>query len=873
MRLHRWLMALYPRSFRNEYGGEMDRVFRRRRRDASGPIGVAGLWMSEIVDVIANASRVHLDILRQDLRYSLRVLRRSPGFFAAAVIVTALGIAATTASFTLTDHVLVRPLPFPGADRLVKLWQADPERAAGQHGLQGTNDVSPANYRDWKNLTSSFESAGAYTFASANLVGAGDPERLAGALVTADAMRVIGVSPATGRALSDADDRAGAACAVLVSHDFAQRKFPSGAIGQNIVMDQEPCSIAGVMPRGFDFPVRDLAFWRPIRFASDSFDDRNDTYLRVIARLKPGVSEAEANADLTRVSARLAQQYPAFNRKIAAVAIALRDEINDQARLMIYVVAGASACLLLIACTNLASLFLARATSRHGELSIRTALGAGSERLVRQLLTDAVVIALAGGGLGVLIAIRVVPLIATLAPNTLPIGEAPAADWRMLLVAAMATVITVLTCGVLPALRAARHASAGGLRDGARTGASRRTERLHGVLVVAQVAASVALLICAGLLLRALWRVQAIDPGFKTGNVLTMRLSLPWPQYAPNAARTTFYRRVVDDIGALPGVEEAALASYLPLTMRGGVWEVFLPGRPAEPGSEVQMALTRFVTPRYFSAMSIPLVRGRVFDDRDTIRGEPTAIVSETFGNAIWPGESSIGRRFVMMQTEVTIVGIVGEVKVRGLERRNEPQVYLPSGQQPDGSFINYTPRDLAVKMRASDAAGMGAMAASIRGVVNRIDPQLPISSVRPLAEIVTDDTAVRAVQANVLRAFAVVAIVLAGVGLHGLLAFMVSARTRELGIRLALGAAPRDILSLVIGRGLMLACIGGAIGLGIGYLAGMSFRAVLAGVNPADIVAIGGALGVSIVMVIAGSVWPAIRAARINPIIATRAE
>jgi predicted permease len=866
MRLHGWLLKLYPRSFRNEYGEELRRVFERQRRDASGPAAAVALWIGEIVDVVANAGRVHLDILRQDVRYSMRSLRRTPGFFLAAVTVTALGIGATTASFTLTDHILFRPLPFP---------DANPPRPVGSYGIGGTNDVSPANYSDWQKLSSSFEAMGAYSFTTANLVGTGEPERLAGVSVTPGVIQAIGVPPAAGRMLTDADDVPGAQCSVLVSEAFRRRKFPENAsiVGAQILLDDEPCTIAGVMPPGFIFPTRDTAFWRPIRFTPAQREQRDNNYLRVVARIKSGVTLHQAHADLERVSAQLEKQYPE-NKDVSTALIPLRDEVGPQTRTMIYAVVGASVCLLLIACTNLASLFLARATARGRELSVRTALGAGSERLLRQLLTDATVIALAGAGLGVAIAIGAVPLAARLVPTTLPVDDVPAADWRMLLVAAAATLLTVVACGVAPAIRAARQASAGGLRDGARTGSSRRTERLRGVLVVAQVAASVALLVCTGLLLRALWRVQATDVGFNTGNVLTMRLNLPLPQYNAYATRAVFHRRVLEEVEALSNVKAAAFTSYLPLTMRGGSWPVFLPGQPQVPNGHMQMSLVRFVTPKYFDVMGITLLHGRRFDERDSLQGELVAIVSRTFGNKLWPGASPLGQRFVMNRIELTVVGVVEEIRVRGLERQNEPQVYMAATQHPDDAYGNYVARDLAVKTtRELGGTEMGALTASIRSTVGRADPRLPVSDVRPLAAIVENETAFRSVQAEVLRAFAIVAIVLAAVGLHGLLSFMVSARTREIGVRIALGAARGDILSMVLGRGLKLALVGGGVGLGAGYLVGTSFRAVLAGIDPADVAALGGALAVALTMTIGGSLFPALRASRTDPMTATRAE
>ena len=464
------------------------------------------------------------------------------------------------------------------------------------------------------------------------------------------------------------------------------------------------------------------------------------------------------------------------------------------------------------------------------------------------------------------LALFAVPFAARLVPTSLPIAEMPAADWRMLTIAGVATLVTGFVCGVLPAIRASRRADASALRDGSRAGASRRTERIRSGLVILQVTASVALLVCAGLLLRALWRVQHTDPGFKTDGVLTMRLNLPWGKYGPQASRVQFYDRVIDEVEALPGVARAAFVSDLPLTRRGGIWGVYLPGQPLDVGAEAQMALVRFVTPGYFEVMGIPQGAGRTFDDRDGLNGEQSAIVSETFGQRIWPEPGLVGRQFVLMNTARTIVGVVGEIKVRGLEGQSEPQLYLPYAQQADNNFMGYTPKDLAVRVSATGLVNEASLTSSIRAIVAKADPQLPISDVRPLSAVVDNDTAPRTVQARVLGAFAAVACVLAAVGLHGLLAFVVSTRTREIGVRVALGAQRRTILTMVLWRGLRLAAIGAAAGIAAAYAAARLVQSILAGIDPADTVTIASAVGIAVAMTLAGSFFPALGAARTDP-------
>ena len=876
MGLYKLLLRLYPKSFRNEYGEELCRIFARRRRDASGPLAMVFMWLGAIGDTVVNAGRVHFDILRQDLRHTSRTLRRTPGFTITAILVTALGVGATTAAFTLTDHVLLRPLPFPQPDQLVKIWEGQTTRPASMKGLQGTNDVAPPNYLDWKAMSSSFSGMGAYAFVSSNLVGGGDPLRLEGANVSADAMRAIGVSPAMGRLFTDAEDAHGAPCTVLLSDGLWQQRFGAdrSILGRSILLDDESCTVIGVMPRGFEFPTRTTRFWRSIRFRADVRDDRADNYLRVIGRLNPGVSIEQASADLAQVSATLARMYPKDNAEVAAVVIQLRDELSSQSRMLLFALAGASLCVLLIACTNLASLLVARATVRAREMAVRTAMGAGRERLVRQMLTESLLIAFVGGGLGLLVAIAAVPMAVKLVPTALPIAEVPAIDLRMLAMAAVVTLGTGIGFGVLPAFRAVRQADTAGLRDGARAGSSRRAEQLRSGLVVAQVGASVVLLVCAGLLIRALVRVQSTDPGFNPRGVLTMRTTLPWVKYGPQATRAQFYRQVLEQVSVLPGVKSAAFTSFLPMTFRGGIWGVTVPGRPQSDGGD--SASARFVTPEYFRVMEIPLKLGRSITEADSAEAQPTAVVSEEFVRRYLDGRAPIGQRFnFSLAGDRTIVGVVGEVRVRGLERQSEPQVYLPYQQQGDNRTMNYSPKDLVVRLGSADLDDEQAsqLTASIRRVISNVDSGQPISDVQPLSAIVEGETTARAVQVQVLGTFAAVACVLAAIGLHGLLAFVVSARRREFGVRLALGAEPREILGMVARRGARLALIGIVAGAGVAYLAGRWMQSLLFGLDPADLPTLAIAIGVSLTMALAGSMLPAIRAARTNPTEAIRTE
>jgi len=816
----------------------------------------------------------HLDNLYLDLRHAIRTLRRTPGFTLTAIVVTALGVGATTAAFTLADHVLVRPLPFPHSDRLVKILEGSINRPTNLRGIRSTNNVAPANFLSWREMSTSFEKMGAYGFVSANLVGSGEPERLDGVSLTYEVLEVTGVQPALGRPLTRADDQPGAPCSVLISAGLWQSRFGGDAsiVGRSLTLEDEACVVAGVMPPGFAFPTRSTAFWRPIRLPPDSGDRRNN-FLWVIARLKPGVSRTQADADLAGVSAELARLYPQDNGDVGAALMGLREEVGDQPLMLLYALVGASACLLLIACTNLASLLIARATARRHELAVRAAMGAARGRLVRLLLTESVLLAICGGALGLVVATAAVPVAIKLVPTALPIPEVPAVDLRMLLIAALGTLGTAIGFGVLPAFSAARQASAAGMREGARTGTSRRTQRLRTALVVAQIGVSIVLLVSAGLLIRALSRVQSTPPGFNSAGVLTMRTNLPMRKYGRQAPRVEFYRRVMEGVTALPGVTGVAYISYLPMTMRGGIWPIEVAGRAV---STRDTASARYVTPDYFRVMEIPLKSGRGFQESDSLLALPVAIVSERFVQAYFEGQLPIGRAFQFGPAgERTIVGVVGEVRVRGLESRSEPQVYLAYQQQRDNSTLGYMPKDLVVKLDSARGVEdhMSVLVPAIRRIVAGADPYQPIADIRPLAAIVDGETAVREVQVQVLGAFAALACLLAGVGLHGLLGFVVAARSREFGVRLALGAEPREILMLVARRGLMLSLGGVASGLVVAYLAGRWMESLLVGVSPADVLTLVIAVGVSVGMTLVGSLLPAIRAARTSPTVAMRGE
>lgn len=617
----RWLLRLYPASFRHAHGRELEALIARERRDVRTPWRIVPFWLRIVFDACVSAAAAHCDILKHDVRDAWRAYRRAPGFAVTVLVLVALGIGATTAAFSLADVVLLRPLPFPDADRLVKVW----ERRPGFSQME----LSPANYRDWKGMATSFETFSAYRGLSATLIRSGRPSRIDGTVVTADLLRTLGATPRLGRAFTEADDREGAPATVLLSHGLWEREFGAdpSVVGTTIRLNDEIHTIVGVMPRDFHFPRRSTQLWVPMRLAAEALVDRNDNYLDVVARVRSDVPIEQARTEMSWLAERLKQAYPTENEHTGANVTALRDEAGQQARLMLLALAGASACVLLLACSNLANLLVARAIARRREMALRLALGAGRERLVRQVLTETLLLTGLGGVVGVTLAAGALPALSRLVPSALPITDVPAIDARVLGFAVLATLVTGLSVSLVPLLRHARDRVGEGLREGARAiGAG--SERARGALVVTQLAASVVLLVMCGLLLRALWTIRVVDPGFTTTGVLTARTSLPMPKYENTESRTRFYARVLSDVRAVPGVTHAAYISFLPLgDMRGGIFPVGV-GAVVEDRRDNNVALLRYATPGYFEAMRIPLREGRDLAQTDTSETQPVAVVS-----------------------------------------------------------------------------------------------------------------------------------------------------------------------------------------------------------------------------------------------------
>ncbi|HEY2295590.1 MAG TPA: ABC transporter permease [Thermoanaerobaculia bacterium] len=860
MRFYHALLLLYPASFRAEYRDELCDAFAERARELSGLLAPLRIILAALADVVPNAIAAHWDVLRQDLGYAARSLRRTPGFALTAVLLVALGVGANTAVFSLADFIFVRPLPYADSDRLVMIWQAT-------QGF-GTMEASPANYRDWKAMTTSFSAMGAYFRNAANLVGAAEPQRLEIVRATPELLPLLGVKPLLGRVFTAEDLKKGQF--IVLSYGLWRAYFGGdpNVIGASVRLDGAPHTVIGVMPASFQFPSRSVEAWTPLVLREDDFKDRDDNYLEVTARLRPGVTVRQASREMALVSARLERQYPKENKDTRSRILGLRSDLSERSRLLVLALCGAALCILLLACANLASLFLARGAHRARELAVRSALGAGPQRLVRQLITESLAVAFVGGIVGVATAAAAQPLLARLVPTTLPIAERASLDSRVLLIATAFVLLTGFVFGLAPAVRAVRGSALDALRNGART-VGGRTQRLRAALVIVEVTASVVLLITSGLLIRAVWRVQATDPGFTPDNVLTLQTALPLPKYKSTARRVQYYDHVLREVRALPEVRDAAFVTGLPMVTRGMIWPVSLAGEEVVRTQANSVSL-RYVTPRYFATLGIPLQRGRVVADTDTGTQPSVAVVSASFVQRYWPHEDPLGKRFKVAFAERTVVGVVGDVRVRGLERTSEPQVYLSYQQVPDDSLVGYSPKVLVV--RTATPLGVGLLP-RIRQIVKSADAEQPISDVRMMSEILDGETASRMTQLWLLEALSGVALLIAGFGIHGLLTFTVSKRSQELGVRRALGAQASAIIGLVLREGLALALIGIALGIAVAYAAARGMGALLFGVRPEDPLTISIAAALCLTIALLGCLRPALHAARVDPLSALRME
>jgi putative ABC transport system permease protein len=800
----------------------------------------------------------------RDVRLGVRTLVHSPIFTAVTVLSLALGIGANTAIFSVVNGLLLRPLSYPESERLVDVWHTPPRQSFP--GLDRFS-VSPANYLDWKAQSGAFEQMAVYGFVGLSLSTSNDPLPLIGAPVSSDFFSVLRVNPILGRTFTADEDQPGRDQVVVISHALWQRAFGAkpNIIGQSLTLNSRNFAVIGIMPAGFEFP-REAELWVPLAWDDKDRQTRSIHDYLVIARLKQNVSVQQAQTEMNTISSRLEQQYPEENKGWGAVVIPLRDDLVGDVRLALLVLFCAVGFVLLIACANVANLMLARGANRQKEMAVRMALGAGRARLVRQLLTESVLLAVTGGLLGLLLAIwgsRMLVRLGSL-PNLGDIGIDTWAFGFTLLVSFAAGIII----GIMPALQFTRTSVSETLKQGSgRTGGSALKQHTRKALVISEVALSLVLLIGAGLMIRSFLKLQNVDPGFDTSNALTMSVVLTWTRYPEPHQRLAFFDRAIEQIRAVPGVVSVGATTKIPLTGGGSTQPFTVEGRPAGAIAEQPMAQTRYVSPDYFQAIGIPLRQGRVFTDQDRDKSVPVVIISEAMARRFWPGENPVGKRLTpSFHSEAgarEIVGVVGDVKTSGLDVDASAMMYLPYKQAPL-PFLSFVVRT---------SSNPESLIQPVSRAIYSIDKDQALTDVQTMDQVLTKSVSDRRFNMMLLLTFAGVALLLAAVGVYGVMNYTVTLRRRELGIRMALGAARMDVLRLVLGQGLTLTLIGVGIGLISAYALTRLMATLLYGVTATDYLTFASVSAVLIAVGLVASYVPARRATKVNPTIALRTE
>jgi putative ABC transport system permease protein len=876
-RRYRRLLRILPLDFRSDYGDEMAAVFRQQHREARSPAARARLWASAAGEIMTIGPKEHAAQLRQDIAYALRGMRRQPTFVAVALLTLALGIGANTAIFGIVHAVMLAPLPYHEPDRLVGVWNRWDGRAAAT--------LSTAEYLDYSERSRTL-TIGAGATVAVNVSTGSAAERVAAAYVTWNLLDVLGVRPALGRPFRPDDERPTSGAAAIVTHEFWVRHFAAdpAAVGRTLSIDGVPHVVSGVMPAGFllpsDFEPGDrAALLVPMPFdRAASRASRGSHYLRAVGRLNPGESPGTAQAEMDGMVASLIREYPAehVQGNFGIVVSPLRQDLLGDARPILGMLASAVGLVLLIACANVASLLMARGESRRRELAVRTALGASRWRLARQLLTESCVLSVAAAALGVALALWLQRLVVATDPAGLPRLDQAGLSVPVLVFAAALAVVTAILFGTMPAVQVSSAASGEALKDGTRGGTEGRRTLTRRALVVAQVAIAAVLLVAGSLLARSFLQVAGTPSGIVPDGVLTLRVSLPPARYPGRTEVAGFFDRALERLRALPSVQVAGAASGLPLSVASGDWNFDIEGRPRVNGRRPGAADWYVVTPGYFEALGITLVSGRLPLPSDTETAPHVVFINETAARTLFPEGRAIGTRIrfggatAAEQPWRTIAGVVGDVRTRGLDQRARPEVFFPHRQ-----FMHFVRggQARAMSLTVKTAGDPAALVAPIRAELGRLDPEIAAADVAGMRTIISGSVADRRAYMILVGAFGALALVLAGVGLYGVVAFHVAQRTREMGVRLALGATRARVLALVVAQGMRLVGAGLLLGLGAAAVATRPLASLLFEVSPRDGVSFLAAPALLALVGLAACYVPARRATRVDPVVALRGE
>jgi len=814
-----------------------------------------------------------MNVFLQDLRFAIRQFRKSLGFTAVAVITLALGIGANTAIFSVVNGVLLRPLAFKEADRLVRVWHVPPAKSFP--GMP-TFSVSAANYLDWERQNHVFAGMAIYSFHGFTFTGINKPEQVDACSATYGFFSTLGVQPELGRVFTPQEDQPGQSNVVVLSHRLWQEHFGSNpsVVGQNINLDGQSYLVAGVMPASFQFPEF-AQMWTPMAWTDKERAVRGEHHSVVVARLKPGVDLKQAQAEMNTISSRLEQQYPEDDKGWGAIVVPLHDDMVSDVRPALLVLLGAVAFVLLIASVNVANLALARTFSRQKEIAIRTALGASSARVLRQILSESILLALAGGALGLTWAHAGIRLIVAFLADKLPRSVEVGLDGKVLAFTIVVSLAAGILAGVLPALRLSRGNVSQSLKEGlGRTDAdSSGGHRTRSVLVVAEVALSLILLVGAGLMIRSFQSLHAVNPGFDPHNVLTMTPMVARAKFSDAAQQVRFFERVLQKVRALPGVEAAGVIDDVPLDNGGSHQPIAIEGRPLLPMSEQPEVDVRLASPGYMSALRIPVLRGRDINDGDLAGRPAVVLISESMARQFWPGEDAVGKRLTLTFSPSAVrevVGIVGDVKLDGLDQKRPSTVlYYPQAQVSAGSDWHSFPMVLAVRA-ASNPAGM---VSAVSNAVHDVDREIPLRDIMTMDDMVANSLTQQRFNTLLLGAFAALALLLAAVGIYSVLSYSVKRRVREIGIRLALGARLRDVLRMVVFEGMRPTLIGVLIGAAGALALGRVMSGLIYAVKPTDpLTFLAVAVLLSMIALLA-SIIPAYRAMKVDPMAALRYE